>query len=94
MYEGLPSSLIESLNTFTPVISTNCLSGPSQILRNGNYGYLYPIKNYLRLSKLMEYVVNNYHDAKQKTINGQKSLSQYDVKDISMKYLKEINSLF
>ena len=94
LYEGLPSSLIESLNTFTPVISTNCLSGPSQILKNGNYGYLYPIKNYLRLSKLMEYVVNNYHEAKRKTIKGQKSLSQYDVKYISMKYLKEINSLF
>ena len=94
LYEGLPSSLIESLNTYTPVISTNCLSGPSEILKNGNYGYLFPIKDYLRLNKLMNYVVNNYNQAKRKTIKGHNSLSKYNVKIVTSKYLNEINNLF
>ncbi len=38
--EGLPSVLIEALHAELPIVSTDCPSGPREILADGNYGAL------------------------------------------------------
>ncbi|GAB6162701.1 hypothetical protein JCM12298_18610 [Desulfothermus naphthae] len=42
--EGLGFVIIEALAVGTPVVATNCPSGPAEILQNGKYGILVPIK--------------------------------------------------
>ncbi|MEQ1917812.1 MAG: glycosyltransferase [Elusimicrobiota bacterium] len=42
-WEGLPTVLIEALYLGTPVVSTECPSGPAEILEGGKWGRLVPV---------------------------------------------------
>lgn len=55
-FEGLPTVLIEALILNKTVISSNCISGPKEILENGEIGYLYEVGDY---KKLAELIINN-----------------------------------
>ena len=53
-YEGLPLVIIEALACGTPVVSTDCHSGPAEILVNGRYGRLVPVGDVNALSKAIK----------------------------------------
>ena len=42
-WEGLPSVLIEALYCGVPIVATDCLSGPREILDGGEHGLLVPV---------------------------------------------------
>lgn len=70
--EGFPNAIVEAMAAGLPVISTNCLSGPLEILNNNEavkinkgdfviakYGILINVGDRIALSRAIDYVMNN-----------------------------------
>jgi glycosyltransferase involved in cell wall biosynthesis len=82
-WEGLPGSLIEALACGVPVVSTNCHSGPNEILEGGKWGMLVPVGDADALAaSIIDGIVNppsRYPDGKQraKDFDLDKSVSRY-----------------
>ncbi|WP_281700333.1 glycosyltransferase [Cetobacterium somerae] len=58
-FEGLPTVLIEALICGVPVISSDCPTGPKEILLDGKIGKLYTIGDYKTLSDEICMLVKN-----------------------------------
>ncbi len=61
-WEGLGNVIIEALVAGVPVVSTDCPSGPSEILENGKYGRLVPVGNPDALATAMAEALDKPHD--------------------------------
>jgi len=61
-HEGMPNVIIESLIVGTPVVSTDCPSGPREILGREFPQYLVPVNNSVALSKAIDFAIDNKVD--------------------------------
>lgn len=59
--EGLGVVLIEALALGTPIVSTNCPSGPREILQDGRLGRLVPVGDPAAMAEAMEDVLEGRH---------------------------------
>lgn len=57
-WEGLPGVLIEALACGAQVVSTDCPSGPQEILEGGKWGHLVPVGNVEDMSNAIEIVLD------------------------------------
>lgn len=60
--EGLGNVIIEALEYGVPVVSTDCPSGPKEILENGRHGTLVPVGNVGALTSAIKDAVSRDHD--------------------------------
>ena len=63
-YEGFPTVLIEALVLNIPTVSSNCLTGPKEILENGKYGKLFEVSNELELERVILNILKNPNHVK------------------------------
>ena len=86
-WEGLPTVLIEALACGTAVVSTDCPSGPSEILDRGLYGELVPVGDSEALASAI------MHAPKRETnldgLDGH--LGQFEVTRVAKRYLDVMN---
>ena len=60
--EGFANVVIEALAAGTPVVSTDCPSGPREILCDGKFGRLVPVGDSVALATAMEESLSATHD--------------------------------
>lgn len=60
--EGLPRVVVESLILNTPVVSTDCPSGPNEVLTGELSRFLVPVGNINGMAKAMEEALTDYPD--------------------------------
>jgi len=58
-WEGLPNVLIQALALSTPVVSTDCPSGPREILKGGEYGELVAVGDARALAEAIQRVLEH-----------------------------------
>jgi len=84
IYEGLPNVLIEALACGCPIVSTDCPTGPSEILEKGKYGTLVPLGDSQALAQAIYHTLDN-------SPNRNDLLSRaadFDIEKISQEYLE------
>ena len=59
LYEGLPGVLIQALACGCPVISTDCPSGPAEVLDGGRFGPLVPVGDVGALAGAIEQMLDD-----------------------------------
>lgn len=88
--EGFPAVLLEALLCEKMIISSDCMTGPKEILENGKDGELFKVGDSIELSDLLEkYIINP--ELKEKYIENSKIRIQDFEKQ---KILKEYEKIF
>ena len=61
-YEGLPNVLVEAMSFGLPIVSTDCPSGPDEILQGGTFGTLVPVGDTRALTDAVQQALAAPHD--------------------------------
>lgn len=61
-WEGFGNVIVEALECGLPVVSTDCPSGPAEILEDGRYGKLVPTQNPKMMAAAIEESLSSIHD--------------------------------
>ena len=86
-FEGLPNVLLEALALNKFIISSNCPTGPREILDNGKGGLLFKVGSHEELSKKILIYQKNYKLCLKKKKHAQKRSIRFD-------YEKNLNEYF
>jgi len=88
-WEGLPTVLIEALALGVPVVSTDCPSGPAEILENGKWGRLVPVGD---PKALAEAIVEAMNDERGKGVERAMDFSLDKIAGQYLALIQEIKS--
>ena len=93
-YEGLPTVLIEALILKKMIISTNCPTGPKEILENGKYGSLVDIGDYKAMADEMYELLNENSEKRNQYLeNTSEAIERFDEKIIIKQIEKMLEEL-
>lgn len=90
-FEGLPTVLIESLLSGTPVVAYDCEFGPSEIIQHKINGLLVENQNKSELIKAMNLLIQDENLYKKLCINSKKSAQKFTPKSIEQKWISFFN---
>ena len=91
-FEGLPNVLLEALVLNKFVISSDCPTGPKEILLNGKGGLLFKTGSYKDLTRKILYYSKNKNKCNKLLKVAVKNLDRFDYKKNLMEYYNLISS--
>ena len=90
-FEGMPNSLMEAMAAGVPCISTDCETGPRDLIKSGENGILTPIRSKEKMIEALEWMLNNPEEASNMGIKARETVEKkYGAKTIAKKLLENI----
>ncbi len=86
LWEGFPNVLLEAMACGIPVISTDCYSGPREIITNGKNGILVPPADERRLAEAMLTLLRDKNLRKKLSEEGRKRAEDFRIEKILPQY--------
>jgi len=89
IFEGFPNALLEAMHFGLACVSTNCPTGPSDLIEDGVNGYLIPVNDQAALEKKLQQLMLNEKERIRFGLAARKSADRFRVE----KVVKEWESL-
>jgi glycosyltransferase involved in cell wall biosynthesis len=89
VYEGFGNVIVEALAAGTNVVSTDCPSGPAEILNNGEFGYLCPVGD---APLMRDAIIKALHNKMPASFLHNRA-TQFSIENISKKYMDAVFSI-
>ncbi len=91
--EGFGNVLLEALSFDVPIISTNCKSGPSDIIDEGINGFLVPMRDVPAIAEKMQLLATDVDLRNRLSVNAAQSIARFSEDRIYDKWQQLFNSL-
>lgn len=92
-HEGFPNALLEALYFGIPTISTNCEHGPSELITNGENGFLIPVGDQKALEQKITTLINDKKIQKEFQSKSMISTKKYQIENIVEEWRRYIDKL-
>ncbi|MEW4924505.1 glycosyltransferase family 4 protein [Algibacter sp. 2305UL17-15] len=87
IFEGSPNALIEAMHFGLPCVSTDCPTGPSELITDGHNGYLIPINDQEQLEVRLSKLINNEKLREKFSINAVKSVKSLEAEPVTLEWI-------
>jgi glycosyltransferase involved in cell wall biosynthesis len=82
-FEGMPNALCEAMSLGLPVISTDCPTGPREVITHGEDGMLVPVDDVQEMARAMEDLIKDVRLREKLGEKASQKMKQYDMETIS-----------
>jgi glycosyltransferase involved in cell wall biosynthesis len=91
--EGFPNVIGEAMSAGLPVISFDCVAGPSDMIINEKTGYLVPFGDQMTFRQKLEILMNNEELRNKMGLEGRKEIKRFSIENIGNQLLQVLLSI-
>lgn len=92
-YEGLPMVLLEAKSNGLPIVSFDCLTGPSEMICDGINGYIIEPNNIEKMAEKINEIIVNDKKREMFSFNSNIDMEKFDMKQIIPKWIRILNNI-
>lgn len=85
--EGFPNALLEALSAGVPTVSYDCVAGPSEMIIDGENGFLIEVGNKTQFIEKIQYLIENESVRIQMGVNALKVYNKFRLEKVGKEYL-------